>query len=268
PRINRIRRAAVIGCGALWLGLSLSAPAQVVKPLSFEELVAKSDQIYTATCVSRKAEFRNGHIVTTYKLQPVDVWKGDPKRDKSGEVEFEEQGGALEGAVPLATYVPGMADIGKSEEVLLFTQNPQPPAREIQGVEHKAALRADTPRITGFSQGRFSIIRNPVTGEKLVTRVRQGIMPDQPENVSLRQALARANAPDRATTAPQDRARARAARQDYQRKVARHLADVKEQNLLAHEARVAKDPKAKNEFVEFSNLEAVRDQVARLLRKQ
>ncbi len=189
-----LRLPALLAAAACLLLMGPNAPAQMMRELKFQELVKKSDHIFTAKCTERKTSFKNGNIVTHYKLKPDDQLKGSLALNKQGEVELEEIGGKLKGPFPMGTYVPGMADIAHDEDVLLFAQKSKPlPANDPR--IKTASLMQNNLVITGLSQGRFSILRNPETGEKLVTRVGRGTdSPGEDYKLALRKVMARVEA--------------------------------------------------------------------------
>lgn len=94
------RMAVMVLAAGLWAGLfSGRANALVMRPMKLDEVIAKSDQIFTAVCESKSSEFRDGNIFTTYKLRPNEVWKGTLPLNKDGLVEMEELGGRAEGKI-------------------------------------------------------------------------------------------------------------------------------------------------------------------------
>lgn len=135
----------------------------------FDDLVAKSDQIFTATCTERESVLQNGVIVTRYKLRPKEFWKGSAKLNKAGEIEFEEIGGQIEKPIPVGTTATGMADFSVGEDVLLFTRTPNDKARSGKP-KGREILKAGSLRIVGRDQGRFSVFKHPETGEPIVAR--------------------------------------------------------------------------------------------------
>jgi hypothetical protein len=162
-----LRRAC---CAALLLAavwhMAPTAGAQLMKRLSFDERVQKSDVIATATCTGRTSTFVNGKLVTTYRLKPDEFWKGAAKLNKSGELEVQELGGSLNGPIPITTTVPGYSSgIGVGDDLLLFMSHP----KVTDGAGSKS-VDTSRLRIVGGLQGNFAVLRNPETGEKLVSQ--------------------------------------------------------------------------------------------------
>ncbi|MEN6626788.1 MAG: hypothetical protein ABFD69_11245 [Candidatus Sumerlaeia bacterium] len=145
--------------------------AQMMKKLNLDQLVEKSDNIFTATCTEKEVVWQNGAVVTKYKLKVNENWKGTASASKNGEIEMEEVGGVLPGSGGMTQFLPGMANMSKQEEVLLFTAKPtyNPQVSAVNKSPQK--ISAKSLRIVGASQGRFTIVRHPETGKRLVSRV-------------------------------------------------------------------------------------------------
>src|SRR5262245_28277963 len=119
-----------------WAVPRVSAVSQL--PMTAEQMIDSSEQIFVAVCEEKSSRFHDGNIYTSYKLRPSDIWKGALAVDKAGIIEIEELGGSAKGQV-LANQIPGASpdahgpDVGISqfvggaaniivgEEVLLFT---------------------------------------------------------------------------------------------------------------------------------------------------
>lgn len=143
--------------------------------LSLEELVSFSDQIVVAVCDRRQSEFRDGLIVTTYGFRPTEIWKGSMKTDQSGVFEMDSLGGSIEaGPIALGSIVPGTAPILPGEEVVLFTNAvPQPEPGAVTATGGAPAIRPGTYFPTSLSQGRYSVLTHPDSGEKFVVQTSQ-----------------------------------------------------------------------------------------------
>lgn len=140
--------------------------------LSLEELVAYSEQIVVAVCDRRESEFRGGLIVTTYGFRTTEIWKGSMKTDQSGVFEIDSLGGSVEaGPIALGSVVPGTSPILPGEEVLLFTSAvPQPEPGAATATGGAPAIRPGTYYPTSLSQGRYSVLTHPDSGEKFVVQ--------------------------------------------------------------------------------------------------
>lgn len=165
-----VRLAACLMVVVCLLGAT-AVQAQMEKRLGLDELVDKSDNIFVATCAEKSVAFKNGAMVTKYKLKVSENLKGQAKTGKDGTMEMEEIGGVSpKPYFPVTSYIRGMANIAPREEVLLFTANPTFNPK-LQALNTKTAVSTSSPRIVGRDQGRFTIVRHPETGERLVSSV-------------------------------------------------------------------------------------------------
>lgn len=153
------------------------ASGRLVRPLGFEEKVQKADAIFLAKCVDKQTVFKNGNLVTRYRLKPDDVWKGQPQMNKSGEVKFEQVGGVMQGPVPLAQHRPGSVRMDKGETFLLFVQHPKEASAardDVKAGRMKAVprvLASDSVRILGGARGCYLVVKHPESGRKLLTNL-------------------------------------------------------------------------------------------------
>ncbi|MCE5229706.1 hypothetical protein LLG95_08935 [bacterium] len=164
----RMRMAACLVV-AIWLVGAVAVHAQSIKRLGLDEMAQKADNIFVATCTEKKVVFQNGSYVTKYKMKVAENWKGQAKVDKQGLLEMEEMGGSVQTPMPLTSYAQGMANFAEQEEVLLFTQQPTFNPK-LQALNQRPAVSPTSPRILGRDQGRFTVVRHPETGERLVSR--------------------------------------------------------------------------------------------------
>lgn len=180
--------AAVIGV-AMLVGGALPVPAQLMQKLTFKDLVDKSDQIFIATCAKKRTFMRNGGIVTHYELKPSEFIKGQMSLSSTGNIEMEERGGRLTGQVPMAQFVPGMANMAPGEEVLLFTAQPKSSGMQLTEAQKRSPVSPTSPHIVGRWQGRFSVFRHPETGEKLVAQANMSTVPGSAANPRIQQMM-------------------------------------------------------------------------------
>jgi len=154
------------------LGLGL-APAWASKyiPLSLDEAIDRSEAVLTAVCVGKETAVRAGNIVTTYRLRPLEFWKGTLRAEADGTVHLEQIGGSLKGngSIPLAQYIVGTTPILDGEEVLIFARTFKPPANRPQAAAAvQTPLTPGAPTLLTPFQGRYSVLTDPQTGEKFV----------------------------------------------------------------------------------------------------
>lgn len=206
----RVRLAAGMICALLFLGWASPAPAQIVRSLTFKQLVDQSDVIFTATVAEKKSEVVNRRIYTRYKLKSPDFWKGQVTLSSANDFEMVEAGGHLTGPVPIAQYVPGTSQMMEGENVLLFCGKPQAQA-QLAGAKPgvPADPRMSSLHVMGAWQGRFSVFSNPESGQKLVAKATASAVPGAPMNPALQKAMiaqskqvATANAVPTAPVAP------------------------------------------------------------------
>jgi hypothetical protein len=155
--------------GALAAG---PAQAQIIRRLTFEETVKEADAIVVATCAEKKTEFRQGLIVTSYKMKPHEFWKGALPLSAKGDFAFEELGGELEKPIAIAQSTPGQARLRAGQQVVLFMRMPDKQADQarLRQTGQQSRLSSDSPRIVGAAQqqGLYSVVKHPESGKQLV----------------------------------------------------------------------------------------------------
>ncbi len=146
-----------------------SAMAVYMKKLSIEEMVKKADVICIGTVAKKESRWVSGHIETTMTINVSEYLKGNI----GSVVEITQMGGVLEEPIPIAQHVTGMPEFYTNEEVLLFlsTQKRKFASTPPKPPNPKSRL-LDSPQVVGLNQGKYSVITDPSTGEKRVTRFR------------------------------------------------------------------------------------------------
>ncbi len=157
---------AVILLGLLCL-CTTSATAVYMKKLSVEQIAKKADVICIGTIAKKESRWVSGHIETTMTINVSEYLKGN----LGGVVEITQMGGALEEPIPITQHVTGMPEFYANEEVLLFlsTQKRKFAFTPAKAPNPKSRL-LDSPQVVGLNQGKYSVITDPRTGEKRVTR--------------------------------------------------------------------------------------------------
>lgn len=197
-QVRKIRNVAALVVALLVVIASPNVWALSQKPMTTDEVIDASEQIFVAVCEGKSSQFRDGNIYTSYKLRPKEIWRGQLATSEDGVIEFEEIGGSargqilasqLPGASPTAQapdvgisqYVGGAANMIVGEEVLLFTRT----ARVQPGVVRQGGLSSGVKEgsliIVGRTYGRYSVLTDPNSGEKFVTRVGvegRGVVPN------------------------------------------------------------------------------------------
>lgn len=265
PHRRRLSNLALLAACAL-LAWSASGFAQSTRFRTLNELVNDSDQIFTATCTDKRSEFRSGTLITTYKLKPKEMLKGELKLDKAGEFAFEELGGSISTPIPITQFLPGMANFEPNEEVLLFTVKPKPVVIPAEYDPEPSRFKYDQVRIVGRGVGRYTIFRHPETGEELVSTVGVQPMPGSVRTpllnrIGLVEKAASADPATSASLAPEELAAMR-------RQLGDKIEEVRQENAaaLAEEARV--DPRRVETVLQFEELDQVRQRIKAEIQRQ
>lgn len=152
-------RARILGCV---LGLSVvlaplctpTADATQILALDVESLGRDAQVVVEATVVTKQAFWNESRtrILTRVELQVDRAHKGAP----AGRLSVVQAGGEIDG---MRMTVHGVTQWQVGERVLAFLE----PAFDAQY------------RVTGFSQGKFSIQTDPRTGEEIAVRPELGV---------------------------------------------------------------------------------------------
>lgn len=276
------RRVCLYGfcvCAMILLDLNSSVRAQLVQPMTTQDLADKADQIVVGACRERNVKMQGGVIVTEYKIKVSEFWKGQRPLDSNGEFAMTEVGGVLENSkVPVAQFVPGSSDILPGEDVLLFLNNRETPAQGgkrtayATGKPKTAPIPADSPTLTGLWQGRFSVITNPKSGARMIAHTNISPVPGSPLNMEMREKLLKAQGvktltmpsgakvavTEKASELPEARVHALSTQLDN---AAKHFRE-------AHEELAKKSPKASDEIYQFEPVESVKSHILRLVKSK
>lgn len=172
-------RFAVFGTIIVLLCLGVSGWAFYYKPLSIEELTKNADVILIGQCVDKQSEFVAGHFETRVTIRVSEYLKG--KLGK--EVTITTLGGETTTPIPVGQYVSGVPQFTVGEEVLVFLSTKEQAIMKKRLAELKnrpipeswknslsRSTLAISPIVVGQWQGKFTILTDPNTGEKRVTR--------------------------------------------------------------------------------------------------
>lgn len=184
-------RAALAALAAL-----LAAPAggTTLTRLTDEQLIDGSVQIVTGSCSAVRTEWRGRTLLTVASVRVDQVLKGE----RVPEVTVVIPGGVdFDRAVPVAVTVPGAPSIRPGERVLLFLE--------------PAGTGPGELAVTGFSQGKLSILETPdgtptlrrdLAGVALVDghRLRPGVKRSEPLAAFLEKIARRAAAAEEGRT--------------------------------------------------------------------
>ena len=130
------------------------AQALVMLPLEIEELSKKADLVVQGVVVSQACRKDDaGRIYTEVELDVADVWKGNLTGKR---LKVVLGGGAVDGQ---RTVVSGQTDYPNGEEVVGF---------------YRLNSRREAVTI-GLAQGKFRIVKDERTGEKLASNPFHGV---------------------------------------------------------------------------------------------
>ena len=178
-----IRHKRMFSAGLVLIVLSLVSFSSAISyiQLSLEELAANSDVIVIGTCVSKKTDFIAGHFETQMTFSTQEYLKGD----MGSEISITLPGGEITEPLPLGQYVTGLPQFVTGEDVVLFldTKSVQRKQKAMADRLNKSmpdALKKDlqkstlpsSPDVVGYWQGKYTILTDPASGEKRVTRLR------------------------------------------------------------------------------------------------
>lgn len=274
---RRVSPFTLVFSALILANFCLPVAAQLVEPLTTQDLADKADQIVVGSCNERNVKVKGGMIVTEYKIKVSEFWKGQRTLDANNEFTMTEIGGVLENArVPVAQYTPGCSDILPGEDVLLFLNDRQPATSggkkmtSAKPSTKPAAIPADSPTVTGLWQGRFSVITNPQTGARMIAHTNISPVPGAPLNLEMRQKLlaaqgvkttrtatgAKASAAGRVSVLPEAKVRTLASQLD---EAAKHYREQ-------HAEAVSKSSKVADEIYQFEPIDSVKSRVMRLVK--
>lgn len=159
---------------------SLSSAISYIQ-LSLEELTANSDVIVIGTCLSKKTDFVAGQFETRITLSTQEYLKGN----MGPEITITLPGGEINEPLPLGQYVTGIPQFITGEDVLLFLDTKAIQRKQKAIAEQMDKSKSETfkrnlqksslpssPDVVGYWQGKYTILTDPATGEKRVTRLR------------------------------------------------------------------------------------------------
>ncbi|MCD6385760.1 hypothetical protein J7M23_08285 [Candidatus Sumerlaeota bacterium] len=167
--------------GFILLCFTASLWAFYYEPLSIEALTKNADVILVGQCVNKQSEFVAGHFETRVTIKVTEYLKGNLGK----EVTLTTLGGEVTSPIPIGQYVTGVPQFTVGEEVLVFlsTKEQEIMKKRLEALKKgsipegwKKSLSRSTlatsPIVVGQWQGKFTILTDPNTGEKRVTRFR------------------------------------------------------------------------------------------------
>lgn len=156
--------------------------------LPLDQLVGLADEIVVGTVKSKQTNVVGRHFETDYEVDITESLKG--KSAAPGQtLKLTVAGGSLT-TPPLTQYVQGTASMYTGEKVALFLSSKPPKmsqdAKRRLGSKSKLA---SSPRIVGMSQGKFSVIKDEVSGKEKITRFNLEDYGIAPNDVALEKSL-------------------------------------------------------------------------------
>jgi hypothetical protein len=276
--MQRVNETTIrLGPLSLLVGLTFwittAASAQLMVRLSFDQLVEKSDHIFIADCVKKEVVFIQGRIITRYCLKPTEFLKGSPRLNQAGEIEMEELGGDLPGPVPVSQVTPIMANFQEGEEILLFTHDPM--LRKEKGktpVRMRSAISPQSLRIMGGTQGRFSVLRHPETGRKMVSRSKgSALAGNSPEMTLMRQVdrvrATAATMTDGSTSVTSTRVRATKT-MSKMRQMGKRVDKTRARAKASRDAIAQTNPDQGDDIYRYEPLDSVKSRVSRAMTRR
>ena len=149
----------VLVISAAWSGKAVNAPqtdspvgTSLTTGLSLKDMIDRSDLIALGSCVDTKSVWVDRTLVTLATISVAETFKGS----EAGTITVALPGGIdANRKFPVAMTYPGAPRIAPGEDVILFL------------TAHGEA--AGSYAVTGFSQGKFSIVKDE-EGQQIVTR--------------------------------------------------------------------------------------------------
>lgn len=165
------RAAGAMALAGLAVTGASTAHAQIGQRYTFDDVIQKSDQIFVATCEGKSTRWKDGNVITTYKIRPKEFWKGAAATGKDGALQIDQIGGSVSaGPVKLGQHFSASVAMVPGEELLLFTKTHKTdPALKAAG--QKDIFPEGQLQVVGMYQGRYSIVTDGKSGAKHVLPV-------------------------------------------------------------------------------------------------
>lgn len=154
PMSGKRNCAPVFLLGALVLMTGMSASATTVRRFDLEEMAETAERILLGTCLSARYERESLGICTRTIFRVEERIKGTFDSDT---LVLRLPGGCLDG---VRCTIPGMPSFEPGEEVVLFLT-----AEDAEGY----------PWVVGLSQGKFSVVPEPISRKKIVINTASGL---------------------------------------------------------------------------------------------
>lgn len=161
---------------AMFFGFGAVQSSYSQKPPTMEETIDQTDHIFTGIVEEKSAAWRGKNIITTYRVRPIQVWKGTVFPDASGLVTIEVIGGtaAVKGVNQDTRLTQFFSHLNLAfvlgEEILLMTKNRPEPNMDLVTDPSLIRFTTDLPWVHSPKTGRFTVLTDSETGKKYVVR--------------------------------------------------------------------------------------------------
>jgi len=163
-----VRLTALSGLLALPMGafaLQMTKP-----PMDAQQLTHAADEVVIGNVVDEETTVVERRFETRYTVRVDQNLKSRSGQAGAGQqITLTLPGGALT-TPPLTQYVTGVPYMAKGEDVVLFLREPQQP-RGTRSARASAGSLNSSYRVVGWNQGRFSVLKDPNSGEQVVARL-------------------------------------------------------------------------------------------------
>ena len=145
--------------------------------MSLEQLTRSADDIVIGSVVAVEPRVIGKSFETSYQIQISENLKGGKSgKSAAGNVITMTLPGAALTTPPLTQYVSGVPYMAQGENVLLFLKSSaKPEPEQLKGSRSlkdvKVPLVPSSAKVVGWNQGRFSLVTDPSTGARMVTRI-------------------------------------------------------------------------------------------------
>ena len=166
----------IMVAGAFFLLIFLSATLNITATslflLSTEELTEKSDVILTGRVISQHCQWNDErNQIYTYISIRADTLLKNGKQVENDIIVIKQLGGIMDS---LQLFIPGMPSFDVGEEVLLFLTD-----RETDPVSGRPLNYL----VYGLAQGKFSVIFDPVSGQRILRNALSSLLFETEEKI-------------------------------------------------------------------------------------
>lgn len=163
-----VRLTALSGLLALPMGafaLQMTKP-----PMDAQQLTRAADEVVIGNVVDEQTTVVDRRFETNYTIRVDQNLKTRSGQTGAGQqITLTLPGGALT-TPPLTQYVTGAPYMTRGEDVVLFLRQ-SAPQQNSRSASAGSGNLGSSFRVVGWNQGRFSVLKDPATGEQVVARL-------------------------------------------------------------------------------------------------